>query len=107
MSQEAVESVTRSNAEVKHIIIDGYETAKRILEENSEALTRIAEALLEREVLDAEQIQALSRGESLPDPAPNDHGGSLSPEPCPETSESSGGSPKAPRVLPQPGDQPA
>src|SRR4029079_11567693 len=52
--------------EVKSIIVTGYGRAKAILEEHTDALTRIAEALLEREVLDGEEIAALFRGEVLP-----------------------------------------
>ncbi len=43
--------------EVRKLIIMGYERAKSILTENREALIRIAESLLERESLDATEIQ--------------------------------------------------
>ncbi len=52
--------------EVKEIVLKAYGEARRILEESREALVRIAAALLEREVLDAEQIAALVKGEDLP-----------------------------------------
>jgi len=54
--------------EVKKIVMGCYDKARRILEEHAQALTRIAEALLEREVLDAGQIAALVRGEPLQPP---------------------------------------
>ena len=77
-----------------------------ILEENADVLTRIAEALLEREVLDAEQIIALAEGRSLPEPrtaAPES-----APRPSVETIEDAADEDaKDPGVLPQPGDQPA
>jgi cell division protease FtsH len=54
--------------EVKKIVMGCYDKARRILEEHTQALTRIAEALLEREVLDAGQIATLVRGEPLQPP---------------------------------------
>jgi cell division protease FtsH len=89
--------------EVKRLIMEGYNKARSILEENSEALVRIAETLLEREVLDAEQIGALVRGETLPAKViPEDE----SPEPQ-TASETSPEASKGPGVLPEPGNQPA
>jgi cell division protease FtsH len=51
---------------VKRILTESYELAKRILTERIDVLHRIAEALLEREVLDGSEIDALMRGETLP-----------------------------------------
>ncbi len=51
--------------EIKRFVTEGYERAKKIIEENEHPLRRIAEALLEREVLDGEQIASLVRGEPL------------------------------------------
>jgi cell division protease FtsH len=86
--------------EVKSIVLKGYHTAKAILRENQESLQRIAEALLEREVLDGEQIAALVRGESLPEPPskPPTAGAEVT-EPKVETAR--------PAVIPAPGNQPA
>jgi cell division protease FtsH len=53
--------------EVRKFVFEGYERAKRILNENREALMRIAEALLERESLDAAEIKLLIAGQSLED----------------------------------------
>ncbi len=52
--------------EVKRIITDCYEAARKIVLENRGALERIANALLEREVLDGEEITRLLKGEELP-----------------------------------------
>jgi cell division protease FtsH len=49
--------------------MQGYERARTILMENKDALVRIAEALLERESLDAAEIQMLIDGEPLKDKA--------------------------------------
>ena len=52
--------------EVRKLVIEGYDTAKKILSENREVLTKIAQALIEREVLDAIEIKMLIDGEELP-----------------------------------------
>ncbi len=52
--------------EVKRLIGRGYETAKSILAGNHDTLVRIALALLEREVLDANEIKLLIDGKDLP-----------------------------------------
>ena len=72
-----------------------------------DALTRIAESLLERESLDAQQIDALARGESLPEVLPSSDG---SAQPTTAAEKGAGGEEaKAdnPHGLPQPGNQPA
>jgi cell division protease FtsH len=53
--------------EVRKFVLQGYERAKAILSENREALIRIAEALLERESLDATEIKMLIAGQPLED----------------------------------------
>jgi cell division protease FtsH len=57
--------------EVKRILDEAHERAREVLEKNEDLLERIAAALLERETLDRDQIEALERGEPLPPlPAP-------------------------------------
>jgi len=51
--------------EVRKLIIIGYQRAKGILTGNRDALIRIAESLLERESLDAVEIQMLIAGQPL------------------------------------------
>jgi len=51
--------------EVRKFIMQGYERAKLILTENRDALILIAEALLERESLDASAIKMLIAGQPL------------------------------------------
>jgi len=53
------------DAEVRKFVLYGYERAKSILSGNREALVRIAESLLERETLDATEIQLLIAGHKL------------------------------------------
>jgi cell division protease FtsH len=52
--------------EVKRIVIDSMKRAERILKQNQPTLHRISNALLEREILDADEIDKLIRGEELP-----------------------------------------
>jgi cell division protease FtsH len=56
--------------EVRRIIGQGYNTAKSILGESHDTLIRIALALLEREVLDANEIKMIMEGRNLPKLAP-------------------------------------
>jgi cell division protease FtsH len=42
--------------EVKRLVMENYERAKRLLTENMATLKRLAEALLEKEVLDSADI---------------------------------------------------
>jgi cell division protease FtsH len=60
----------RIDEEVRRIAGEAYDRARKIIEERSDALIRIAEALLEREVLDADEIKALIEGRVLAPPHP-------------------------------------
>lgn len=44
----------------------GYDTAWKIIEENRDVMIRIADALLEREVIDGEDLKLLIEGITLP-----------------------------------------
>jgi cell division protease FtsH len=54
------------DAEVKRVIDNAYERARSTLQANLELLHQVAAALLERETLTRDDIEILSRGESLP-----------------------------------------
>ena len=56
----------RIDQEVQRIISEQYKLAHRLLEENRPVMVAMAEALLEREILDAREIAAIVRGETLP-----------------------------------------
>ena len=60
--------------EVKRMIHEGYETAKGILAANHDTLVRIALALLEREVLDANELKMIIEGKELPKVVPPPRG---------------------------------
>jgi cell division protease FtsH len=51
--------------EVKRILDEAHEQAREVLERERDLLESIAEALLERETLDREQVERLARGEPL------------------------------------------
>jgi cell division protease FtsH len=52
--------------EIKKIVSTGMKRAEKILADNMDTLHRLAEALLEREILDGAEIDAVIRGEELP-----------------------------------------
>ena len=52
--------------EIKKIVEGGMTRAERILKENRDLLHRLSQALLEREILDANEIDTIIRGEELP-----------------------------------------
>jgi cell division protease FtsH len=60
------ETAIRIDEQVKKLVKGGYDTAAAILEERSEALIRIAEALLEREILDGNEVMQIINGQTLP-----------------------------------------
>jgi cell division protease FtsH len=97
------ETAVMIDQEVKRLVMEGYDKARKILEENSEALVRLAETLLEREVLDSEQIAALVRGDELPEPAKPPESEEL-PQAAGEENDDTV---EGPNVLPEPGNQPA
>ncbi|MFN8094523.1 MAG: ATP-dependent zinc metalloprotease FtsH [Vicinamibacteria bacterium] len=53
------------DAEIRRIVSEQYDRATRILTESQEILVRVAEALLEHEVIDAPQLKQLIAGEPL------------------------------------------
>lgn len=56
--------------EIKQIITDARTRCRNLLEDNSDALHAIANALLERETISGEDIHLLMKGESLPPEQP-------------------------------------
>ncbi|MBE0642779.1 MAG: ATP-dependent zinc metalloprotease FtsH [Bacteroidetes bacterium] len=51
---------------VRVIVLHGMNRAEELLLEHRETLDRLSDALLEREILDSEEIDAILRGEDLP-----------------------------------------
>jgi cell division protease FtsH len=56
--------------EVKRIVNEAYEKARSVVEANRNTLENIAQALLIREVLDANEVKMLMEGKTLPDKPP-------------------------------------
>jgi cell division protease FtsH len=54
------------DSEIKKIVRDNYKRAKKLVEDNMEALHKLAEALLDKEVLDGSEIDKLIFGGKLP-----------------------------------------
>ena len=59
------ETAQEIDEEVKRIVTESYEKSKGFLKQNMDALNRIAQALLERETLEEEDINRLIRGQAL------------------------------------------
>lgn len=61
------ESTSREiDEEVRRIVGEQYELTRRTIRENRDKLDRLAEALLERETLDSDEIKACMEGSELP-----------------------------------------
>jgi cell division protease FtsH len=59
------DTAIRIDHEIKRFVTSNYERAKEQLETHKPALLRIAEALLSREVLDADQVRRIIAGQPL------------------------------------------
>jgi len=56
------------DAEVRRIVMEQFERARHILENNRESVETLSAALLERESIDADEFKLLMNGEALPEP---------------------------------------
>ena len=59
------DTAIRIDHEIKRFVTSNYERAKELLEKHKPALLRIAEQLLQREVLDADQVRRIIAGQPL------------------------------------------
>jgi cell division protease FtsH len=64
------DTALKIDQEVKRFVTDNYGRAHQLLTANKETLVKIADALLAREVLDAEQVKRLAAGLPLEDAQP-------------------------------------
>ena len=64
------DTALKIDQEVKRIVTDNYQRSHKTLSESKTTLVSIADALLAREVLDAEQVTRLASGLSLDTPVP-------------------------------------
>ncbi|ALG89716.1 MAG: cell division protein FtsH [Confluentimicrobium sp.] len=85
------ETQEKIDEEVRKIVDEGYETAKRILTEKSEDLHRLAQGLLEYETLTGNEITRVIAGEPLnrgdDEDTPPDQGGAPSITAIPKTTK--------------------
>jgi cell division protease FtsH len=91
------------DAELKRILSDAYERARRLLEADMATLHRMAEALLERETLDREEVELIAAGKELPARA----SASLMPAEAPRVQPAKARASEAKAVLGTPGAEPA
>ncbi len=61
------DTAIKIDQEVRVIVTESYTRARTLLETNREALERVAQALLDREVLDASELKLLVEGKPLPE----------------------------------------
>jgi cell division protease FtsH len=62
------DTALKIDREVKNFVTSNYQRSHELLSENKETLVKIADALLSREVLDAEQVKRLAAGLPLDEP---------------------------------------
>jgi cell division protease FtsH len=60
------DTAIKIDQEVRKLVNAGYTTAKQVISDNRDVLERIARALIEREVLDANEIKMLVENQQLP-----------------------------------------
>ena len=70
----------RIDEEVQSIVMTGYDVARGIIEKHKEAMQRIADELLVREVLDADQVKRIIAGQPLDAPQAVSTPGPTAPE---------------------------
>ena len=87
-------TAVRIDEEVTKIVMTAYDKARELIEGHRDAMERIAEALLEREVLDAEDIRLLIENKPLPE--------KVAPEPPETPTAPATGETEAPGIEPQP-----
>jgi cell division protease FtsH len=83
------ETARQIDLEVRRLIDEAYQAAHTLVENNADAMHRIAAALLERETIDAEEVKMLIEGRELPPmrsvlASPTDQGGTPQSELKPE-----------------------
>src|SRR2546429_75358 len=65
------DTALKIDQEVKRFVTDNYQRAHKLLSASKDTLLKMAEALLAREVLDAEQVKRIASGLPLDDPQPS------------------------------------
>ncbi len=89
--------------EVKSLLDEAYRRAHTLISQNRALLERVANALLERETLDREDLELLREGKPLP-PLPSP---AAPPSPPPSNHDAKESAPKTPPILGTPPPEPA
>jgi cell division protease FtsH len=97
------ETAINIDREVKKVVLEGYARAKAIVKEQREALIHLAEALLEYETLDSQEIVAAIKGEKIQ----RDVGPEIPDQPEPKQEEAGKEEEQAMPPLVNPDDSPA
>jgi cell division protease FtsH len=88
------ETAVRIDQETKRFVVENYVRAKEILVDNKPLLLKIADELIKREVLDADQVKRLAQGLELEDLPP------AAAAPAASTGEPRRESPERPPMVP-------
>jgi cell division protease FtsH len=62
------DTAIKIDAQVKALVQQGYDTANHIIDDRSDALIKIAETLLEREILDGNEVLQIINGQPVEPP---------------------------------------
>jgi cell division protease FtsH len=102
------DTAVQIDQEVRRFVHENYERAKTILTKNREVLDRVAEALLEREVLDAEEVKMLIDDIPLKErePKSDDTASDRNDEPEAKETDKERKAPLTPPILQNPGSVP-
>ncbi|MFO7898359.1 MAG: AAA family ATPase, partial [Planctomycetota bacterium] len=97
--QISAEIARKIDKEIRRIIDDATRNARQSLTDNGEAVKAVVEELLKREVLTAEEVDAIIRGEELPEPdLPASTGSLETTAPEPETAADTEPEPAEPKT---------
>ncbi len=59
------QTAQKIDAEVRRIVMESYDRARKLLQENIQSLHKVAKALLEHETLTGQEVEALAKGGSI------------------------------------------
>jgi len=96
-------TASRVDREIKRVLDEAHERAREVLTEHKDLLEDFAQALLERETLDAAEIKLLNAGEELPTLVPLEEkgdDGDTEEEGTPSQSAEDGAEPEAAVAVP-------
>jgi cell division protease FtsH len=96
------DTAIRIDQEIKRIVTGNYDRAKGVLQQHRVALERIAEELLGREVLDADQVQRIVAGRPLDEPKPTPPAANAPEDPARKAAKERPGAAIVPPLPPRP-----